>query len=483
MSDTQALSLEGRFSQLGSQLLETQKLLMDLRGRLAERIDPDLEADALVLRTRRDELIRAWGLTALAWQIEGGIVELRLPSSGSLGPPADSVEIVPELEPGGEDEEGESVDASILESVVFSPSWAHARPEPTFDIDAVSSVATRLGPPISEMTDENRIAEAAALDAELNRVNLWASLPKTIQRALVGLVVARMRALQDDSPSHVRALLERQLRKGFARLTQFSSDYQPGWVAGLSRSHRPESGSWFGDADFWWKALGRELGGFVLDAERAALNPEVALNELTEILRDTPKDVHQIRRVATRALNAGVSPEDGRLTSLLLNYIEALEGDKALKKLRRAVRKAKEDTLTVMPEAMPADELPEDWPFFDRTRDRRAVIVGGDIREERRAAIQEAFGFSSVEWIDGGDTRAIQSLAHRVEGNRVDLVLLLARFISHKVTDILLPACRANQTDWVMVRKGYGLNQLRIAIERYLADNTKTVPVAPIRPV
>ncbi|MEZ4467935.1 MAG: hypothetical protein R3F43_26725 [bacterium] len=97
-------------------------------------------------------------------------------------------------------------------------------------------------------------------------------------------------------------------------------------------------------------------------------------------------------------------------------------------------------------------------------------MVGGEIREQRRALIQDALGFTSLEWLSGYDIRQVQNLSERIEGGRVGFVILLARFISHKVTDILLPACKSAEVDWVVVKLGYGLSQIRVAIERYLDD-------------
>ena len=320
-------------------------------------------------------------------------------------------------------------------------------------------------------TDEERLAEAAVLDRELQRLALWAEYPRGIQRALVGLFACRLRHLQEDSPSHIKAILERQIRKDFARLTQFSSDHQPGWVTGLSRQHKPETGTWSGDAIFWWKTLRRELGGFVPETEQSAANPEVALNALQAVMNDRHPDPQNVRKAATRALNAGVTPEDPRLVRLLIGHLDALSGDKSLKRLRRAVRRAETGEDEEEPEVLTSqDVIPPDWPYLERTRGHAAVMVGGEIREQRRALIQDALGFTSLEWLSGYDIRQVQNLSERIEGGRVGFVILLARFISHKVTDILLPACKSAEVDWVMVRQGYGLSQIRVAVERYLDD-------------
>lgn len=368
----------------------------------------------------------------------------------------------------------DSLDLSVLDSFVVSPSWTHQiHGTATFDVQATQDMAARLGPPAARETDEERLAEAAALDRELQRLALWTEYPRGIQRALVGLFACRLRYLQEESPSNIRSILERQIRKDFARLTQFSSDHQPGWVTGLSRQHRPETGTWLGDSEFWWKTLKRELGGFVPEAERGAINPEIALNALQTVMNERHPDPQTVRSVATRALNAGVQPEDPRLVRLLIGHLDALAGDKALKRLRRAVRRVETGEEDEDEPITTQDVLPPDWAYLARTRGHAAVMVGGEVREQRRAFIQDALGFTSLEWVSGYDIRQVQNLAERIEGGRVGFVILLARFISHKITDILLPSCRAAEVDWVVVKQGYGLSQIRVAIERYLDDPAK----------
>ena len=91
-------------------------------------------------------------------------------------------------------------------------------------------------------------------------------------------------------------------------------------------------------------------------------------------------------------------------------------------------------------------------------------------RQGERDLIEEALAFKSLDWISGYEVRSVQSLAERIANGKVEFVLLLGRFINHKITDVLLPACNASGVDWVMVRQGYGINQIRMAIERYLGD-------------
>ena len=360
------------------------------------------------------------------------------------------------------------VDLSIIDSLVLGNHWSNETFDPGFSLEALQEIILRLGPPRENMSDDDLLAEAAVLDTELTRINRWGQFPRGIQRALLGLVACRMRRLQDDTPSRVRVVLELQLRRGFARLTQFSSEYQPGWVTGLSRQHKPESDSWLSDAHYWWNTLQRELGSIAIEQQKAHLNPEVSLNDLRGVLERSP-EAAPVQKAANRALRAGVSPEDPRLVGLLRPHVELIAGDKGLKRVRKAIREG----AAVEPGSMDGSDdevVPADWPLFERTRGRVAVIVGGETREPRRARIEEAFGFAELSWISGFELRTVQSLAERIAGGGVGLAILLGRFVSHKVTDILLPACNQAQVDWVMVRHGYGINQIRLAIERYLGD-------------
>ena len=474
MTEAQASAWRVEFGSLTLKLVDVQGRIGALHLRLAQGPDRALEAELALLMAERAQCLEAWSHVALAWQMAGGIVRLEAPpgetaiivarpaSLPARPRPQDSLEIP-----------DESLDLSVLDDFVLGPSWTHQTHggDGGFDAEAAQEMAARLGPPAMRETDEERLAEAAVLDRELQRLALWAEYPRGIQRALVGLFACRLRHLQEDSPSHIKAILERQIRKDFARLTQFSSDHQPGWVTGLSRQHKPETGTWSGDAIFWWKTLRRELGGFVPETEQSAANPEVALNALQAVMNDRHPDPQNVRKAATRALNAGVTPEDPRLVRLLIGHLDALSGDKSLKRLRRAVRRAETGEDEEEPEVLTSqDVIPPDWPYLERTRGHAAVMVGGEIREQRRALIQDALGFTSLEWLSGYDIRQVQNLSERIEGGRVGFVILLARFISHKVTDILLPACKSAEVDWVMVRQGYGLSQIRVAVERYLDD-------------
>lgn len=482
------------FAALGAELLAVQQRLARLHRRLAESPSMDDEQKLDELRAARDEKLTRWAMLALDWRFAGGAIRLEpgpgdeahetaspapVPTVEDAGPYEDEDEddigrTIDSIVGGGPIEESDDglVDLSIIDSLVLgSANWSHETFDPGFSIETLHEIILRLGPPRDNLSHDELLAEAAVLDTELTRIGRWGQFPRAIQRALLGLVACRMRRLQDDTPSAVRVVLELQLRRGFARLTQFSSEYQPGWVTGLSRQHKPESDSWFSDSQYWWNTLQRELGSLAIEQQKASLNPEVSLNDLRGVLDQSAPDARAVKKAANRALRSGVAPEDPRLVRLLEPHLELIGGDKNLKRIRRAIRmRAPDDDDDPGGGDEAAGPIPEDWACFDRTRGKQAAMVGGEPREKRRAAIEQALGFAELEWVNGYEIRTVQRLAERIRSGAVEFVLLLGRFINHKVTDILLPACNDSEVDWVMVRQGYGISQIRLAVERYLGD-------------
>lgn len=476
-------ALPEAFAALGAELVALQARLAQLHGRLAASFSVADEESLAAARAEREEKLHRWAMMALSWQLAGGRVSLRGDEDDDdFGSEAErTIDSMVGEAPPLDDSSDDMVDLSIIDSLVLgSANWSHETFDPGFSLETLHEIILRLGPPRDNLSHDELLGEAAVLDTELTRISRWGQFPRAIQRALLGLVACRMRRLQDDTPSSVRVVLELQLRRGFARLTQFSSEYQPGWVTGLSRQHKPESESWLSDAQYWWNTLQRELGSLAIEQQKASLNPEVSLNDLRSVLARDDADSSLVKKAANRALRSGVAPEDPRLVRLLEPHLALIGGDKNLKRVRRAIRASAamdgDGDGGSMDEPPEPDEGPEAWPFYERTRGKAAAMVGGEPREQRRVAIEERFGFSELEWINGYEIRAVQSLAERIRSGGVEFVILLGRFINHKTTDVLLPACHDSEADWVLVRQGYGISQIRQAIERYLgaegADET-----------
>mgnify|MGYP000586443808 CR=1 FL=1 len=99
------------------------------------------------------------------------------------------------------------------------------------------------------------------------------------------------------------------------------------------------------------------------------------------------------------------------------------------------------------------------------TEGKACLVVGGDNRSATARRIESDFGFSSVTWEDGKKTRSLRATAKRLRNDRYDVVFFLRSFISHKVTDMLLPSARRSDGPCLaFVEQGYG----RSAMERAL---------------
>jgi hypothetical protein len=306
-----------------------------------------------------------------------------------------------------------------------------------------------------------------AISAELDRLGaaiqprmtaLWVQQDRAVQQALVGHVVARARHVQDElDPDLLDPTRAADLDRVFSAMTAYSKKEQPGFVFGLMRSHTPQHGSWDADARAWWGRFERELG--------PAANPEKALEGVAAAVDSA--DDEAIASAVGAALDAGVEPDDPRLVGYTENHVEALRHSARFKKLRRAIRAGLSTSEAPVP-AAPAGP-PDDWPFWDVVRGKRAAVIGGDLREDARKRIQESFGFTMLDWVTTDHARNIQVLAAAIQGGTIEFVILLRRFIGHDVDRIIIPACRAAGVPWISVDRGYGVNQITLSVERYLA--------------
>jgi len=451
----------------------------------------------------------------LGWQDLGGQVALQVPSTvepelepdradapmlllpSPLDPPAADAEpqldAAIETEPDIESETEPSTDVEPQDDVepepepkpasTAAPSPSRPAPPPSQpQLQALQSHFER-GPTTPPLVREGwhthvdhvlaGLVPSSDLDEEEDRVcsaafecGTWTVFPKSVQRLLVGLVTCRLRSLQDEHGRQGTAM-----NSAFSRLTAFSSSEQPGFVFGLARTHRPQHGSWTEDADRYWDELADLLpsddeqspsvGELLRDIE--ALVPEI--DQAPEEAR--PVVQRQVVRKIRAALEGGVRARHTRLVNLAAPLLDHLEG-REFRSLRRAIRdQAAPDT-----DSDTTDDdgpLPTDWAWWSCTRGRRALLVGGDPREPNRRRLQEIFGFQSLEWeATTGKPQSLQSLATRIRKGSIDLLIILTRFVGHNYDDILLPACKEADVDWVSVDHGYGAARIRLAIERFL---------------
>jgi hypothetical protein len=413
------------------------------------------------------------------WKLRGGRIELWTGPAPLQLPPA------PILPPAPPEPDPEATTEQ------FSPVRELRPPEPTPNLNALHGIG--LGPrwrdaeqtrpreadpeelrhvldTIPEIPEE--IADTAGVERELNQLleavsvpqtSRWVELPRDLQRALVGHVVARARRVQDElAPGLVTPQVTPTLDRIFSHMTAYSKREQPGFVFGLMRNHAPTHQTWLGDSHHWWRQLMSALP--VANPQ----NPERLLVELQEKVT-AGGDEEQILELARQIIEAGIAQEDPRIVRLMVRYLEPLKRQSRFKRLRKAVRELMDEDAASEAENAVEPSFLETWSYRTQVEGRRAVIVGGDLREEARCRIERAFGFSSAEWVTTDHSRNLQTLASGISGGTVDFVIVLRRFIGHDVDRIVLPAARAANVPWISVDRGYGVNQIRLAVERFLS--------------
>ncbi|MEZ4316872.1 MAG: hypothetical protein R3F61_05200 [Myxococcota bacterium] len=480
-----------------------QKAMADVFAKLATSSSPDrrLERALRERQAERDESLRAVGEALLHWIGAGGNPF----GGGSSGPPLDDDEDDDEYDddeelddddddlgdlPEDDDDTGETVFAADQRQTTDSPTITRRRrrvaadettglpPDP----DSLKTLAESFGThDYTEHTDAMGAVRAfmdAVGDAEppstplefldgiqrlarvSDRTDRWKRLPRRVQQLFLAYCTCKARVWQENldlgSSRH-----EVVLEQVFRALTRYSARERPGFVHGLSRSHRPERETWADDAHYWWTELCLAAN---IDPEPS--NTEKQLDELTRTLTGRVSDP-VIQAAVMHAIENGVPASDPRLLKLLSSRKDALENEPRLRTVRRALRENESDG-EEPDETEEAPIIGPDWPWLHVTKGKFAVVVGGDARSDAADRIQTAFQFQEVEWDSDPTDRKVESLAKRIKNGSVEMVFFLARFSSHSAQSVLRDACKDAGVPFVRIEHGYGVGQLKLAIENWM---------------
>jgi hypothetical protein len=323
----------------------------------------------------------------------------------------------------------------------------------------------------------NRREERKALESLCSEKQLqqMAASPRKIHNAVLSLMVARLRALQDGCEGHVEdKTRSKTLEELFRLLAKHSKKYRPGSVHGLAREHEPEAGSsWVSMAASRRKILERLLKKL---RRQQAFNPDDALRRLIEEHKEGMEGEVFVQK-AEALVEKGVPSHETRLVNLATHYLDVLKNSAALSNLLRHAKQqlAEEEKQ----EALQASTLPSKWKWWECTRGKNVWIVGGDPRPEVVERLKSHFEFERLEWMPEHQKKGmnkIHCLTQRISSGNVDMVLVLRSFVSHSAANLLFEH-KNSACDVVLVDRGYGQEQIRQAIERYCtsgADNSPT---------
>lgn len=434
------------------------------------------------LRTRRKDLMLGWSRLALSWALRGG--EVRLdghPTGAPAAPPLPPQTVLPPSY--GRHEVMSRHDAMnrgepeiITRTRIRRPDGLREtevneapveRVPLDMDHERLIELLRMLGEPTTPLDSHERVREELAhlsTGTAMPRLDEWATFPKQVQKALVGMTVARSRHLQDETPTEwLPTELTGDLDRLFSTMTGYSKREQPGFVFGLQRHHHPMGLTWLADARRWWA----DLVDFL--PEPSVLSPDRALSELRRRVQ-SGGDEESVLAQVTITLEAGISAEDPRLVTIMDSYYEALRKEAKFKHLRKAIRDfRKEDEKSLEELQNPELELPEDWAFEGMVEGRHAAVVGGPIAEDARKRLGEVFRWAQVDWVDGDHPRALENLAERARLGEVDQVIVLRRFVGNDADRILVPVCQQARIPVADVPTGFGMTAVRKALETALS--------------
>ena len=122
--------------------------------------------------------------------------------------------------------------------------------------------------------------------------------------------------------------------------------------------------------------------------------------------------------------------------------------------------------------ARPHDEAPPppNEELLSATHGRRALLLGGSVREDLRRTLLGLFNFSRIDWEPCGDstTDPLEAIERRIRDRGVDLVLILQGFVGDHVPDRLRPLCEQHGIPCLLVEHGPGPAQIGDALRRGL---------------
>lgn len=420
------------FEDTGAKLLEVHGELAKLVAKAAsdpwgEHLNQTRIAE---LQAKRDELMLTHARQMLSWRLQGGRVELThktealTPATPQNEPAEDAAEqaerpkvfhrrrTTSDHREDGENRTGGShikLDGAQIEPLIATLRMLE---EPTTPIDSMERVRQEL--------------ESLTAGTTNTRLDTWTSFPKLVQKALVGMVVARARHLQDEvHDSLIPSGLSGDLDRVFSTMTGFSKREQPGFVFGLQRHHHPMGLTWLADARRWWNDL--------IDAlpNSSVMNPKSALAELKRRV-SAELGEEEIKKQLVVVIEAGVEPNEPRLLTMCLGLEEMIRKTGKLKPLREPLsnfKKVLDDSETSYSDAA----LPEDFDCADDLSGLNVLLVGGEhVPDETIKRMEELFDFNTISRPPTGTRLQMEDRGREIMNGNYDLVIVLTCFVGGK---------------------------------------------------
>ena len=239
------------------ELIRVHAALSRVYSALAERPRKMPAATALLeeLWSEYDRLIRAVGEEALGRALHKGQTASLPVERGTEGGD-DSF-----APPSSRSSPASELPSPVSESEVRD--WAaryrerSLQPPPSAAV-VLHAMLDRLGPPPTDPTPSERELEVERLEQATSEDALreLRLLPNEVQRAYLRLLTARLNALRAVVGADL--FLRERVGRPLGIIRDYTREYRPGAVYGLSRDHEPKGGTWEADALHLWHRLARD---------------------------------------------------------------------------------------------------------------------------------------------------------------------------------------------------------------------------------
>lgn len=293
------------------------------------------------------------------------------------------------------------------------------------------------------------------------------------QKAQLMIWIGKLRRLQTTNASRPHDEIQ-QLESIFRRLVSLSKQYMPGYIDAFQEGYTADWDLYIADAQEQFRQSSdqgrrdretrqqREEQA-ARDAAKKKVSREsalVAIEDLRAVIatHKIPEDgLDEFNDVLGRVVNLGGSSEP-ELHELVRPFRELITGGD-FRALRKHLDRMQEDEDKLGETAAVRERYRE---LIALTRGRKALMIGGAVREDARKSLQQTFEFDELEWepYEGSRPAALNSLEQRVKNRGMDIVLILKNFVGHSVSERLRPLCEENDIPCLMVEHGYGAQQV-----------------------
>ncbi len=276
------------------------------------------------------------------------------------------------------------------------------------------------------------------------------------------------------------------LRETFPRLVGISKMHMPGYIEAFSRAFETDWDVYVAEAtealrlateatrqarEKRQQAAAAQARGAEKDREarEAARDDLEKLKAIIARHRLPEEGVEEFNDTLEKVVK-GFGQSDAQVLDLVRPYAELLNGSQ-FRALRRNLDREQQELAHDQENDALREELED---LLAVTRGQRVVLVGGDVREERRRQLEQVFEFGELEWVPYESARpAMQrSLEQRVRNHGMDVVLILKEFVGHSLSDSLRPLCEEQGIPCLYVDRGYGAAQVAEALRKGAARIT-----------